>query len=215
MKIDLESFVIECDKEIDYIQEVISVLENNTKSILEFFKLKNLSAKKKVIIWGDREEYKEHLKPFVKEYKEWMCADTYDGNINLLDISETRKSKKHKDIDIEEFGKGILHEFVHACQQEINSTSEGTVWYWEALATNLSGQKYTVISLKNCNFDKLKKNFNTVEHGYSYAFTLGKFMLENYSNEKLLDYIKKPSLLKLEQDNIFKLAKENQILKMY
>ena len=50
MKIDLESFVIECDKEIDYIQEVISVLENNTKSILEFFKLKNLSAKKKVII---------------------------------------------------------------------------------------------------------------------------------------------------------------------
>lgn len=215
MKIDLNSFVIECDKNIDYIQEVISILENNTKSILEFFKLKNLSKKKRVIIWIDREEYKEHLKPFVKEYKEWMCGDTYDGNINLLDVSEARKTKKHKDMSIEEFGKGILHEFVHACQQEINSTSEGTVWYWEALATNLSGQKYLTISLENCDFDKFKKDFNSVEHGYGYAFTLGKFMLENYSNEKLIDYIKKPSLLKLEQDNIFKLAKENQILKMY
>lgn len=60
MKIDLNSFVIECDKNIDYIQEVISILENNTKSILEFFKLKNLSKKKRVIIWVDREEYKEH-----------------------------------------------------------------------------------------------------------------------------------------------------------
>lgn len=39
-------------------------------------------------------------------------------------------------------------------------------------------------------------------------------MLENYSNEKLLGYIKNPSLLKLEQDNIFRLAKENQIRKM-
>lgn len=211
MKIDSSSFVIECDKNIDYIQEVISILESNTKSILDFFKLKNLSEKKKIIIWGDREEYKEHLKNFVKEYKEWMCGDTYDGNINLLDIFEAKKTKKHKDMDIEEFGKGILHEFVHACQQEISSTSEGTVWYWEALATNLSGQKYSVISLENCDFNKLKKHFYGVEHGYSYAFTLGKFMLENYSNEKLLDYIKKPSLLKLEQDNIFKLAKENQI----
>lgn len=100
MKIDLNYFIIECDKNIDYIQNVIEVLENHTKRILDFFKLKNLSEKKKVIIFGDREEYKEHLKPFVKEYKEWMCGDTYDGNINLLDIFEARKSQKHKAMDI-------------------------------------------------------------------------------------------------------------------
>ncbi len=38
-----------------------------------------------------------HLLLFVKEFKEWMCADTYDGNINLLEISEARKSKEHAD----------------------------------------------------------------------------------------------------------------------
>lgn len=126
MKLGLNNFVLEYDKDINYIDNIVSMLENNTHDILDFFELDKLSQKKKVIIFTDREKYKEHLIPYVKEFKEWMCADTYDGNINLLEISEARKSNEHKDMTLEEFIKGILHEFVHSCQQELNSNSEGT-----------------------------------------------------------------------------------------
>ena len=140
-----------------------------------------------------------------------MCADTYDGNINLLEISEAKKTKEHLDMDMDEFTKCILHEFVHSCQQEWNFNSNGTSWFWEALATNLSGQDYSIVSLDNCDFEKLKSDFNGTKNGYSYSYTLGKYMLENYSNDELLEYIKNPDSLKKDADNIFAKAKEAQI----
>lgn len=210
MKIELSNFTIEYDKEIDYMSNIISTLENNTIEILEFFELEKLSQKKKVVIFTDREKYKKHLLPFVKEFKEWMCADTYDGNINLLEMSEARKSKEHEDMDMEEFIKCILHEFVHSCQQEWNENSKGVSWYWEALATNLSNQDYSPVSLGDCDFEKLKSDFNGTENGYSYSYTLGKYMLENYSKEKLLEYVKNPDLLKQDANHIFETVKQSQ-----
>lgn len=215
VKIELNDFIIESDKEISYLSSIISTLENDTKSILEFFELEKLSHKKRVVIFTDREKYKEHLLPYVSIYREWMCADTYDGNINLLEISEARKSKEHEDMTIEDFIKDILHEFVHACQQEWNTDSEENSWYWEALATNLSNQDYEVVDLSDCNFEKLKEDFNSVSRGYSYAYTLGKFMLENYTKEKLLEFVKNPDLLRKEADSIFNSVKESQIKKSH
>ena len=210
MRIELSNFVIEYDKEIDYISNIISTLENDTIEILDFFELRKLSKKKKVVIFTDREKYKKHLLPYVKEFKEWMCGDTYDGNINLLEISEARKSKEHENMDLDGFIKCILHEFVHSCQQEYNSNSNGVSWYWEALATNLSNQDYSTVSLKTCDFEKLKRDFYDTEKGYSFSYTLGKYMLENYSKDKLLEYVKKPNLLKQDADDIFKKAKQLQ-----
>ena len=209
MKIELNNFIIEYDKEINYMPNIISALENDTAEILDFFELKKLSKKKKVVIYTDREKYKEYLIPYVKEFKEWMCGDTYDGNINLLEISEARKSKEHKNMDIDEFIKCILHEFVHSCEQELNH-KEGIIWYWEALATNLSGQDYTPISLIDCDFKKLKSDFNNTPRGYNYSYTIGKYMLENYSKDKLLEYIKNPDSLKNDADDIFESAKQSQ-----
>ena len=210
MKIELNNFIIEYDKEINYMSDIVSTLENNTVEILDFFELEKLSKKKTVVVFADREKYKEHLLPFVKEFKEWMCADTYDGNINLLEISEAKKSKEHANMDMNEFVKCILHEFVHSCQQEWNSNSNGTAWYWEALATNLSGQDYTPVSLDNCDFEKLKSDFNGTKNGYSYSYTIGKYMLENYSKDKLLEYVKKTDLLKKDADDIFESVKQSQ-----
>lgn len=213
MKFELSNFIIECDQDISYMPNIIATLENNTIEILDFFELGKLSQKKKVVIFTDREKYKKHLLPFVKEYKEWMCADTYDGNINLLEISEARKSKEHENMDMDEFIKCILHEFVHSCQQELNPNSEGVAWYWEALATNLSNQDYSVVSLENCDFKKLKSDFDDTKNGYSYAYTLGKYMLENYSKDRLLEYVKNPNSLKQDADNIFETVKQSQIRK--
>lgn len=213
MKLEVNNFLIEYDKEIDYMSKIILTLESDTIKILEFFGLERISEKKKIVIFTDRKKYKEHILQYVKEFKEWMCADTYDGNINLLEISEARKSKEHKNMNMDDFIKCILHEFVHLCQQELNSNSEGTNWYWEALATNLSGQNYNIVSLFECDFDKLKNDFYNTKNGYSYSYTLGKYMLENYSKDKLLEYVKNPDLLKNDADDIFESAKQSQINK--
>ena len=37
MKIELDNFIIEYDKEISYMTNIISTLENNTIEILDFF----------------------------------------------------------------------------------------------------------------------------------------------------------------------------------
>ena len=209
LKIELSNFVIESDKDVDYINDVISTLESGTSDILNFFELEKLSKKKLVRIFTDREKYKEHMLRFVSEFKEWMCGDTCDGNINLLEIDEARKSNHHKDMSLDEFTKMILHEFVHSCQQELSS--KGVTWYWEALATNLSGQDYEQINLSNCDFNSLRTNFNNTKNGYQYAYTLGKFMLENYSKDELLEYIKNPDLLIKDADSIFESVKKYQL----
>lgn len=210
MKIERPSFIIETDKELPYMNQIIDTLENHTYDILSFFKLNKLSTKKKVIIYTDREKYKEYLLQYVKEYKDWMQADTYDGNINLLEISESRKSDAHKDLTIEEFIKCILHEFVHATQQEINPNSDGTAWFWEALATNLSGQDYNEVDLSNCNFQSLQEDFNNTNNAYSYAYTLGRFLLDNFSQDEILEYVKNPSQLKDNAKEIFSSAINSQ-----
>ena len=213
MEIKLNNFTIVCDKEINYIEEIIETLENKTASILSFFELDKLEKNKKIIIYTDRKKYKQHILQYEKEFKDWMCADTFDGNINLLEITEARKTQEHNDMTITEFTKVILHEFVHAAQQVINQNSKDVVWYWEALATNLSGQKYNIINLSNCDFNSLQKDFNNTEKAYNYSFTLGKFMLENYPKSKLLEYVRNKDLLKKEALNIFYKAKQSQTKK--
>ena len=39
MKVELENFIIECDKEISYLNDLINTLLNNTRGILDFFEL--------------------------------------------------------------------------------------------------------------------------------------------------------------------------------
>jgi len=210
MKISLDNFIIECDKELDYINEVVSTLENKTSDILDFFELKGLKVKKRVIIFTSRDKYKKHLLNYVKEFKEWMCGDTFDGNINLLDINEARKSVSHQDMSLNEFIEDIKHEFVHSCQQEINpDAKDEVVWFWEALATNLSGQSFDDVDLSKCDFKLLKEDFANISYGYPIAYKLGKYMLENYPHGKILDYIKNPNLLVAECDEIFLTAVKN------
>ena len=61
MEIKLNIFTIVCDKEINYIEEIIETLENKTASILSFFELDKLEKNKKIIIYTDRKKYKQHI----------------------------------------------------------------------------------------------------------------------------------------------------------
>ena len=136
-----------------------------------------------------------------------MNGDTYDGNINILSIEECRKTIFHQDMTLEEMLKVITHEFVHACQQEINPDAADVEWFWEALTTNLANPFDHVASMQ-CEDEELIKNLNATPYNYEICFTIGKFMLENYSHEQVLDYIKNPDKLRKNAKTIFKEERE-------
>lgn len=201
------SFIIECDKSLDYLEELKEKLNQESSRILNFFELEGLKNPKKIKIWTDREKYQKYLEEYVPKYYEWMCADTHDGNINILSIEECRKTISHQDMTLEEMLKVITHEFVHTCQQEINPDASNVEWFWEALATNLANPFDHVASMQ-CEDEELINNLNAVPYSYEICFTIGKFILENYSHEQILDYVKNPDKLRKDAKTIFKEERE-------
>lgn len=203
---ETENFIIEYD-DIVYIDKIVEKLEKEMRRILDFFELNNLSKKKKVKIWNNILEYQKHLEKYVPKYYEWMIADTYDGNINVLSIEQCKKTKSHFDIELEKFLKNIIHEFVHSCQQEINSNSKNVEWFWEALATNL-GNPFDHVTSIQCAKEDLMNDFNSLFNNYNTAYTIGKYMIEKLSHNKILEYVKNREKLINDTDEIIIGAKK-------
>ncbi len=202
-----DKFILEYDEGINYIDDLVSILEQKGTGIMDFFELREIKNKKKIKIWGNVSDYKRYLENYVSKYYDWMIADTYDGNINMLAIEECRKTKSHSDITMEEFSRNIVHEFVHFCQQQINPDSENVEWFWEALATNLGNPFDHVTSIQ---YDKsaLMYNFDSLSFNYEIAYTIGRYLLKNYSHKQILEYVKSPLKLKSDTDNIINEAKK-------
>ena len=211
MQIELNNFIIHADKDLNYLKDMTKTLNNEAKKVLDFFELKELKEKKNVVIYTSIDKFKSYKESRGEDYQEWMYGDAADGNINVLELSEARKTKTHKNMTLEEFLKTVIHEFVHACQEEVNNDDDDELmWFWEALATNLSGQKYDGVDLEKCDFEKLKTDFYNLKDGYGYVYSLGDYMLKTYGQKKVLDYVKNTNKLKQDEDKIFNSAKNSQ-----
>lgn len=208
MVLEKDNFIIEYDEGISYIPEVVNYLELNIYDIMNYFELDKLNSKRKIVIFNDLELYKKHIEQFY-EYHDYMCADTNDGNINLLSIEEAHKTKTHVNMTIEKLKRNIMHEFVHICQQEseIEPIDDEIVWFWEALATNLGNpQNFSKVEINTSN-DEIN-DFNNLPNNYSIAFTIGNYMLENYSHEEILEFVKYPKILLTKSEEILNAARE-------
>jgi len=208
MMLEKNNFILEYDSKLDYIPDVVNYLESKTSDIMSFFELDNLKNKRKIIIYTDLKLYKKHIENYY-DYQDYMCADTNDGNINLLSLEEAHKTKEHRNMTIEDLKSTILHEFVHICQQDsqIERYDSDVIWFWEALATNLGNpEKFKRISIKSSNDQII--DFNSSPNNYSNAFTIGKYMLDKYCHEKILEFVKYPSKLLKESDKILNEARE-------
>lgn len=203
-----KNFILDYDEKLTYISNIINYLESKMEEIMLFFHLSSLSKKRKIVVYNDLELYKKHIEESF-EYHDYMRADTNDGNINLLSIEEARKTKEHAFMTIEELKSTILHEFVHICQQEceIEHLDHDIVWFWEALATNIGNTEvFTSISFQSTNAEI--EEFNSLRGNYPIAFTIGRYLLEKYSHEQILDYVKYPSKLRADSDEILNHARE-------
>lgn len=211
MKKQKRNYFIEYDESNKYIEEVCDYLDDKIDSILSFFELTNLKEKRKIVIWNNLDEYKKHIEQFYP-YQDYMCADTNDGNINLLSLEAAHKTKEHSTMTIDELKKIISHEFVHICQQdsEIEHIDSDIVWFWEALATNL-GNPEDFHKIEITVGDDEIQEFNSLVNNYPIAYTIGSYMLENYSHEQILEYVRYPKKLQLDSRKILEEAKNNSL----
>lgn len=208
MIIKRENFVIKCAQEINYIDEIVDFLETKMDNLMNYFELKKLKQTIRIIVFNDIKKYKSHIERYTDFY-DYMCADTYDGNINLLSLTEAQKSKEHKDMTIDDMKKIILHEFVHICQKECQKEeyNKTVTWFWEALATNLGNPENRSIKKISAS-NKEITNFNSLKSNYSIAFTIGKYLIDNFSYEDILEYVKYPSILLANEEIILSGARE-------
>lgn len=107
----------------------------------------------------------------------------------------------------EEFERNIIHEFVHICEQEYHQSAEHCAWFWEALALNL-GDPFDHVVPNSFTSEELMDQFYGLNDAYLVAYTLGKFMLENYSKDRILNYVKDSELLIHDTDQIIEDAKD-------
>lgn len=206
MKIDAKNFAVYCDeKNKGSAERLLQILSSHGERILEFFKLSHIEEKAEIIIYSDIEEYAAHVNRCGQEYYDWMIADTFDGKINIVSVDICRKTESHRNISDEEYAKLIIHEFVHICQQAVNPDCNGCIWFWEALATNLSGQK--IESPRSlCTEEELIFHYTELPEAYSISCFLGQYMLKNLTYEQIYEYIKNPELLRNDAGDILKAA---------
>lgn len=185
-----------------YITDIIDAINENLKRIMDFFELQDFKYKKVINIWNDIGAYKHYIEEYVDEYQDWMVADTFDKNINILSL-DLYLDSFHNDRTLTDYCKIIIHELVHSCQQEVNPISNNAEWFWEALATNLANQDLKMVNII-CSKEELMNNFVKLRDAYSVSYTIGQYMLKHFTKEQILQYVKNPNLLIDDMDTILK-----------
>ncbi len=199
-----EQFTLFCDSKCKAeCIRLCTLLEQRMAEIMQFFQLKKLSEKPAIYMTSERLVFRSHVEEIAKryegvEYFDWMIADTYDGDINILSLEACRESGAHRCMSQEEHDKVIIHEFVHICQRHCFHRAieqdKFCGWFWEALATNLSGQEYIDVAM-DCTVEQLLKEFPNMSNSYAQAYHIGKYMLLHMEHEKILEYVYFPEKL--------------------
>lgn len=211
MKKELENFIIESDIQLDYFNDIVEHIAKNEQRILDFFKLKKLPQKVKILILS-YEPFKEYIVSKYGEILSYICGDSNSSTctIRILNVDDQIKYTTHKDADVERIKDIALHEIVHQCHHVYHTDYTGykqTTWFSEGLATNISNQKYEIQDLSQCDFDKLKSDFRHYKGGYSYAYTIVNYVLNNYSNDEIERLYKNTDYVRENANKIFEEAK--------
>lgn len=100
-------------------QSIQALLSANLQSLFDFFEIEGFAQPKQLILYPFIADYRQYKLASSGYYEEWMIAEQKDHAIRILCYDECLKTVSHVGQAQVEFEKLILHEFVHACQQEV------------------------------------------------------------------------------------------------
>lgn len=207
LKIEFCNFELEyTNKDKEYIDNVIQILNDKSEEVMNFFELKNLSRKVKIKFWDNVEEYRNFFNKSLKKYNkmipDWEVARATNTlnecRIDILSLGEARKCRGHANDSVENLIQIIVHEFVHICHFEYNNHTSTMTWFMEALATNLAGQNNC--KKLTCTLQEIVTEMPT---NYGNYYLLGKYLLENYDKSQVLELAKNKELLEKSTEDIY------------
>ena len=170
--------------DISYIENVASIIDKKINEYIKFFNLESLPKKIIINFYDDIGKFRDTLTSKYGHCKDTTCAKANENVIDILSYQERIKVKGRQDDTIDTLFMTICHELVHICHIAYKGNSHGT-WFSEALAINLGSPRYE-LTYCDCTAQDLLKRQAKSKHYY----TLGRYMLDNYSHEKILEYAK-------------------------
>lgn len=125
------------------------------------------------------------------------------GNlVEILTLNERKKIEIHKNSTEETIIMTFDHELVHIFHAFYKGNNKSS-WFAEGLAINLGSPRYE-LGLIDCTVDDLINRRGKSRH----YFAMVKYMLENMSHEKILEYAKNDDLVIKDTEEIYTLANE-------
>ena len=215
MKIENDTFIINfAESDFEFANTVASVLDLHKKRIMDFFGIKSVPQKIVIKIYNNLQEYIDYINPWIKKqadeireqggepsvesYQSWMIGDTFDDNINMLNLDLCKQSPAHCDDSLEDILKMPVHELVHICHKTFaNGCVES--WLMEGIATQLAGQNWYKIDKIDCSAEDLQTNFKGIKNCYHYACSLMGDLLETKPHDEVLSILKGTTSVDLQE----------------
>lgn len=197
------------EKDIMYLEELISGIDYTSKEVISFFELYQFGEKVNVKLFDNLEEFRIKCseKNESRKIPSWVCGlSFYENNkcnIYTLCLEEYQKTKGHTNCSLKDLQYLIIHEFVHACHQKYTNNAKLPVWLSEGLATTISHQ-----------YDNKELSFNAtleqmIDGGTDYKnyHTMFSYVLENYGRKYILELLKNKKKLEKETQQLYEEVK--------
>lgn len=179
------------EKDLPYIDGLVAFLEIRTAEIVKWFGMDDFGSKPVVTIFAGTKEFYQAILEYKPEEKinEWTAGYAFkkDGINTVYTLSiEGLLETAHKNANIEELKKLIVHEFSHSCQQKIRN-SQTAIWLLEGMACFLAGQHKKDEGPITTSLDSMIQSHDVKGYGdYKKMFV---YVYETYGKEYCLELL--------------------------
>lgn len=189
--------------DINEVKYISNYINNNIKDILDYFMINTISNIS-IILYSN---YNDFCNAYSKDkdIKPWIHAFAFNNIIHMLDLNTTINSTSHKNATLDYLSSAMLHEIVHIVHNTIERNNigynkKGYSYFREALACALGNKDFHKVIPMDISLNELTSG---KIYNYDYYYTLGKYIIDNIPHEKVLEYVKNPSLLDEDINDIY------------
>ena len=184
-RIEKFGLIIEDYTDMPYFDEIISYFDEHHKDVLDFFKISSLKNNW-VIQFLPYDEFKKQVIRLHGKCESYVRGLTTkeEKMVRALNVEDSIKYTTHKDADILDICKMIIHEYSHACYSELMPNF--LLWFSEGLAQNLANQDTKIPDISEDDFTIMIKQFNNYSSkSYMYSYCVVKYIFEHYPEEEI------------------------------
>lgn len=198
-----EYFIIHyTESDIGYIDKAIERINTKYLEYMEFFGISTLPKKVEYILYNDIEVFRRVIKNKYGHIDNYTVGHACGYSVEILTLNERRKVQSKIEITEETIVMTFAHELLHIFHAFYKGNNRSS-WFAEGLAINLGSPRYE-LGLIDCTAEDLINRRGKSRH----FFAMVKYMLENMSHEKILEYAKADDLVIKEAEKIYNLANE-------